>query len=673
MFDSLLVVILAICGLAAFRLLRRRSVWDLPILSVLAVFVVAALVGLGESDWKYVGITVALIGALAVNTVPLPFRTLAERAWVRGRFSSARRHARLAWLGLPTAGAYLFYRSMKAMAKLDGARRPVALAELETLRQRALRLGDHGLARVLDDLRVGARIGKEPRAVLAGDAETFAAAVPFFATPPRYTGALLADVLGRSGRLDDAAKLVGAMGDPEDPRRAFPAIADAFRARARLSLLASAGRTDAVEAALRSGSSLRSLVTVEARQELASRARARTRAAAPVLDEQTPLRIAECAEAVRVEAGLPSGASSFGRPAPATGLLLLFIVGVHAIMALGGWDHTIDYVRLGACLPVRVHEGELWRLFSSMMLHANWPHLALNAAFLLYFGNLLERLIGSWRFLAVYLLAGLSGSLVFLAFPEGPIMVGASGAVFGLMGGVVAAISAQRRRLPASWARRNLRVTRGLVVANLALGFVVEFIAGSAHIGGCVGGWLATWALLQVLSPKGSPPGARRAGALATAVAWAVCVGATVLGISGQLALPVGDVIPMESHQFEVQGSEESKEHVATVEVTVPSLWQRQERDTGREVLYGPIWMGAHGIWAAVVVECGAPADPGAEEGWTLVDEDDEVGRRYIAKRYEPAGTLEVDLRFRATPPDDARALIATMLAGTHLIECRRR
>ncbi|KQM16710.1 hypothetical protein ASF83_13095 [Plantibacter sp. Leaf171] len=126
-----------------------------------------------------------------------------------------------------------------------------------------------------------------------------------------------------------------------------------------------------------------------------------------------------------------------------------------------------------------------WRMLTAVFVHSQGFifHILLNMYTLWIFGRILETMLGHWRFLALYLVAGFAGSLgvLFLSAPQTPV-VGASGAIFGLLG----AFLVIQRRMGAD--------TRGLLVLlgiNLVIGFIPGVnIAWQAHLGGLVGGAL---------------------------------------------------------------------------------------------------------------------------------------------------------------------------------------
>jgi membrane associated rhomboid family serine protease len=133
-------------------------------------------------------------------------------------------------------------------------------------------------------------------------------------------------------------------------------------------------------------------------------------------------------------------------------------------------------------------ESEPWRMVTSLFLHCSFLHIALNMYSLLLFGQILERALGRWRYLTLYLLSGLGGSVgVLLIAPRTPVL-GASGAIFGLLG----AFFVIQRHLGANSVQ--LMVVIGL---NLVAGFIIPGIAWQAHVGGLVVGALVAWILTR--------------------------------------------------------------------------------------------------------------------------------------------------------------------------------
>jgi rhomboid protease GluP len=145
----------------------------------------------------------------------------------------------------------------------------------------------------------------------------------------------------------------------------------------------------------------------------------------------------------------------------------------------------------GALIPALVAQGEWWRLLSSMFLHSGAVHLGLNMLSLYFLASFIEVAFGRGRFLALYLLSGLSGGLAYLYFGGFNVpAVGASGAIFGLLGGV---LGYALRRGTFSWQNPLIRQLLILLALNLYIGFSVPNISNTAHLGGLAGGFAFGW------------------------------------------------------------------------------------------------------------------------------------------------------------------------------------
>jgi len=137
-----------------------------------------------------------------------------------------------------------------------------------------------------------------------------------------------------------------------------------------------------------------------------------------------------------------------------------------------------------------VAHGEWWRLLTSMFLHASFFHLAVNMYSLYFVGSIMEQVIGRWRFLLLYLASGLAGSAGALVWSPLTPTVGASGAIFGILGGL---FILERRRHIATGGQ-----VAGLIVLNLVITFAFSgSISVGGHVGGLIGGMVLTLALLH--------------------------------------------------------------------------------------------------------------------------------------------------------------------------------
>jgi rhomboid protease GluP len=142
----------------------------------------------------------------------------------------------------------------------------------------------------------------------------------------------------------------------------------------------------------------------------------------------------------------------------------------------------------GALIPALVAEGQAWRLVSSVFLHSGFVHLGLNMLSLYFLGSFVEVTFGRGRFLALYALSGLSGGIAYLYFGgfDSP-AVGASGAIFGLLGGV---LGYALRRGSFSWQNPVIRQLLILLAINLWIGLSIPNVSNTAHMGGLAGGFV---------------------------------------------------------------------------------------------------------------------------------------------------------------------------------------
>lgn len=129
-----------------------------------------------------------------------------------------------------------------------------------------------------------------------------------------------------------------------------------------------------------------------------------------------------------------------------------------------------------------------YRLLTSMFLHGGIIHLACNMYSLFIIGEEVENYLGKWKFLVIYILSGIMGSLLSIVCNGSAFSIGASGAIFGLMGSLL--YFGYHYRLYLSGALKNQIIP--VIVLNLLLGFSISGIDNMAHIGGLIGGYLTT-------------------------------------------------------------------------------------------------------------------------------------------------------------------------------------
>jgi membrane associated rhomboid family serine protease/Tfp pilus assembly protein PilF len=156
----------------------------------------------------------------------------------------------------------------------------------------------------------------------------------------------------------------------------------------------------------------------------------------------------------------------------------------------GGSQDTATLDRYGAKDSAAIiHQGQWWRLITPIFLHAGLMHLLVNSVSLYYVGMLYERCVRQARFLYVYLLAGIGGSLLSLACSN-DLSVGASGAIFGIFG-ALGVYFYQNRALFGPIARSLVKQVAVLSAVNLALPLAIAGVDGWGHVGGLITGIIA--------------------------------------------------------------------------------------------------------------------------------------------------------------------------------------
>ncbi|MDP6072488.1 MAG: rhomboid family intramembrane serine protease [SAR202 cluster bacterium] len=154
-----------------------------------------------------------------------------------------------------------------------------------------------------------------------------------------------------------------------------------------------------------------------------------------------------------------------------------------AVGAADSSNESETLLKFGAMFGPNIVEGEYWRLFAAMFLHAGITHLAFNSFGLLIFGMQVERFFGHARFATVYVLAGLAGSAASYIFNTGGVAVGASGAIFGILGALVAFFTTHKDML-GEMGRQSLTGLLLLAAINLVVGISTPGIDNFAHVGG---------------------------------------------------------------------------------------------------------------------------------------------------------------------------------------------
>ena len=183
---------------------------------------------------------------------------------------------------------------------------------------------------------------------------------------------------------------------------------------------------------------------------------------------------------------------SFKKPIVTYSLIFICVL-VFILMYVLGNGSTDNYTLLvfGANVDTLTKNGDYYRLFTSMFLHIGILHLLCNMYSLYIIGKEVENVFGKVKYLIIYLLSGIAGSILSLAFNHNTICAGASGAIFGLLGALLYFGYYYRTYLGATLTRSIIPV----IVLNLIIGFTSSGIDNAAHIGGLVGGILIAMAV----------------------------------------------------------------------------------------------------------------------------------------------------------------------------------
>ena len=170
-----------------------------------------------------------------------------------------------------------------------------------------------------------------------------------------------------------------------------------------------------------------------------------------------------------------------------------FLIAVNCIfyivpVLLGQYDYILNLLCVHG---PSVRAGDYYRLLTGIFLHGSLVHLAFNCYALYVIGSQIESYLGKFKYIIIYLFSGLTGSLLSITMQGGTSSVGASGAIFGLMGALLYFGYFYRVYLGSVVKSQILP----LVALNLFIGFMTPGIDNFAHIGGLVGGVIITMAL----------------------------------------------------------------------------------------------------------------------------------------------------------------------------------
>ena len=209
-----------------------------------------------------------------------------------------------------------------------------------------------------------------------------------------------------------------------------------------------------------------------------------------------------------------------------TTILIGINVTVYAAMVLTGVSPTNpssrDLLLWGADAgPLTLH-GQLWRVLTSNYVHGGIIHIGLNMWCLWNLGSLAERVFDRWTYFLTYSACGVAGSMASVWLHPRIVSVGASGAIFGIAGALIAALYLGKLPVPPAALRGTLKSLLTFAAYNLFFGAVVPVIDNSAHIGGFLAGLAIGAALARHLV---APPSVRNAWRLGVFSVTAVLLG----------------------------------------------------------------------------------------------------------------------------------------------------
>jgi rhomboid protease GluP len=181
--------------------------------------------------------------------------------------------------------------------------------------------------------------------------------------------------------------------------------------------------------------------------------------------------------------------NEFGNKSKATYAILVINLSVWMLLTiLGGSENPQILRRMGGIDSSLIHSGEYWRLLTAIFMHVGIIHLAVNGLSLIIIGKLVEQFFGTIRFVSIYLISGIGGSIASYTFIDPHVVgAGASAAIFGCLGALGSFFLIKHQSLGDS-ARQNFFGVLILAGINLAFGISTPGIDNWAHLGGFISG-----------------------------------------------------------------------------------------------------------------------------------------------------------------------------------------
>ena len=341
---------------------------------------------------------------------------------------------------------------------------------------------------------------------LLAKAGRFEEVVELFRSPWAWTprtweplGAILVRSLGELGRWEEMVQALDAL---EEGPAAGDLQARGWLDMARLVFLAAMGEVEILEELLSPSSGFGEELPRSTIREWLEKARG-FRGNPPLSREELPPGLFDLVlDRARQSASMPRSLGLGPGIAPVTSLLCLAILAFYFWSeAKGGATDPWALVRLGALFSWEDLVRYPWKLLTTMFLHFGPVHMGVNLLALWLFGRLAEQAFGGVRYILVYLVSGLAGGILSLAFGEPGIRVGASGAILGVIGAATLLFASNRpaRPWPQAWRKQVFFGLFLTLAGTVAFGFFFEVVDNMAHLGGALAGILAA-ALL-----KGAP------------------------------------------------------------------------------------------------------------------------------------------------------------------------
>jgi membrane associated rhomboid family serine protease len=534
LFDVLLLSVVVVTAYLGPMLLRRGGPeqrtygWMLVGNLALALTAFASRQSQGGSELSDLLGFVAIAAGVFLVMVPSMLRNVAHWAYRTDHMRLAVRLSAVREMLQPGMGAAVEQELFQSMFDVRSGRVDQAVAALLERRARA----EHPLIRRRLDERIVMTYLYARRWQAAIEIYELMGAHQHDSASPGTTAEMVWAYC-EADRLDQAARLMERL---ESSPLANEPIFVPLLQRARLVFLAFVGRTSAVDALVApSGAlgpampeSVRHFWSGVARLRAGDRSGARVRLGEAArcsgrnrrvrelaeqrlgaIDEpgvagphEVPASVADMADLLADRAAASEAGGAVGtvammgdRGAPATiGLIVANVLVMALVWALWRSTDSVAALIRGGNLLAGVQVGEWWRLLTSMFLHVGVVHLILNMYGLWALGRIVEAIFGSGRFGVIYMTSGLVGAVASHYFSAAPVSAGASGAVLGLAGAILAELGTHRASYPRRWRNGLFRLLLILTAANVAIGFTYPAIDQGAHLGGlATGAVMALW------------------------------------------------------------------------------------------------------------------------------------------------------------------------------------